>query len=295
MPLDEYGDPTLGPVHIDIEPLPPPPRIEPRDPSGGFFGPESMMWRVNREITTLFGGARALLMQAAHPLIAAGARQTGSYRRDPWARLIRTVMLQNLITFSRATAAIEAVDRINKLHKVIKGVDPVTGEWYDALDYDQLLWVHIALEVSTLDFFDVTVGPLSEAERNQYHEENKLVAEVLWLPRDHVPATYDDTRRYVDDMIDCGRLRYTDVAEEVADLIIDAAVPPRIKPIWKFVSFAATGTLDPRLRELYGIRWTARQQRWLDANLGLLRNARPLAPYRFRTILPARWADLRSR
>ena len=42
----------------------------------GYFGPDSMMWKINKEITVLFGGARALLMHAAHPLIAAGARQT---------------------------------------------------------------------------------------------------------------------------------------------------------------------------------------------------------------------------
>ena len=40
----------------------------------GYFGPQSMMWKVNKEITVLFGGARALLMHASHPLIAAGAR-----------------------------------------------------------------------------------------------------------------------------------------------------------------------------------------------------------------------------
>ena len=40
----------------------------------GYFGPNSMMWKVNKEITVLFGGARALLMHAAHPLIAAGAK-----------------------------------------------------------------------------------------------------------------------------------------------------------------------------------------------------------------------------
>ena len=57
----------------------------------GYFGPDSMMWTVNKEITVLFGGARALLMHAAHPLIAAGARQTSFYQRDPWKRLIRTL------------------------------------------------------------------------------------------------------------------------------------------------------------------------------------------------------------
>lgn len=279
---------------VQIAPAPPPPVVTPPDEDTGFFGPDSMMWRVNREMMTLFGGARALLMQAAHPLVAAGARQTGAYRRDPWARLIRTVMLQNLVTFGRAGGATEAADRINKLHKAIRGVDPVTGEWYDALDYEQLLWVHVALEVSTVGFYELAVAPLSTAERDRYHDENKLAADLLWLPREFVPGTYADTERYVDDMIGSGRLRYTDVAEEVADLIFGAAVPPRIRPIWKFVAFAAAGTLDPRLRELYGIRWTGPQQRWLDANLSALRKAQPLIPYRFRTILPARWADLRT-
>ena len=65
----------------------------------GYFGPNSMMWKVNKEITVLFGGARALLMHAAHPLIAAGARQTSFYQRDPWKRLIRTLSLQNSVTF----------------------------------------------------------------------------------------------------------------------------------------------------------------------------------------------------
>ena len=65
----------------------------------GHFGPNSMMWKVNKEITVLFGGARALLMHAAHPLIAAGARQTSFYQRDPWKRLIRTLSLQNSVTF----------------------------------------------------------------------------------------------------------------------------------------------------------------------------------------------------
>ena len=63
----------------------------------GYFGPTSMMWKVNKEITVLFGGARALLMHAAHPLIAAGARQTSFYQRDPWKRLIRTLSLQNSV------------------------------------------------------------------------------------------------------------------------------------------------------------------------------------------------------
>jgi uncharacterized protein (DUF2236 family) len=263
------------------------------DEHAGFFGPGSMMWKVNREVTTLFGGARALLMHAAHPLVAAGARQTGGYRRDPWARLIRTLQLQNLVTFGPRHAAQESADRINKLHKVIHGVDEVTGEWFDALDLEQLLWVHAALEVSTIDFYRLTVADLDDDEVERYHEENKLSAELLLLPRDFVPATYGDLEAYVDDMIGSGRLLRTDVADEVAELIVDGHVPPRIKPLWAFVAFAAVGTLDPRLRSLYGLEFSPLRHRWLEANLRMVKRSLPLVPDRLHTTVPARWADAR--
>ena len=259
----------------------------------GYFGPGSMMWRVNREVTTLFGGARALLTQAAHPLVAAGARQTGGYRRDPWARLIRTVRAQNMLIFGDERTADQAAGRINKLHKSINGVDPVTGEWYDGLDYDQLLWVHAVLETCTLDFFRRTVAPLSDAELDRYHDENTMVAELLLLPKNYVPPTYRETEEYVSDVIGSGRLIVTDVAREVADLITRGAVPRRIKPLWRLIAFSAIGTLDERLRELYEFDWSPRRQLLLDGNFSMIRSSLPLLPYRYRTIVPARWADLR--
>ncbi len=260
----------------------------------GFFGPDSVVWRVNRETTVLFGGARALLMHAAHPLVAAGARQTGGYRRDPWTRLIRTVQLQNLVTFGSRSEAREAADRINKLHRVINGTDPVTGRYYDALDPELLLWVHAALEVSTLLFYELTVEPLSAADKDRYHVENKTAAELLLLEPGLVPATYRDLEAYVDEMIGGKDLLATDVSDEVAHLIgTGGAVPARIKPLWLFIAFAAVGTLDPRLRALYGLSWSDGRQRWLDWNLALIKRFRPLLPYRFRIILPARWAELR--
>ena len=132
----------------------------------GYFGPNSMMWKVNKEITVLFGGARALLMHAAHPLIAAGARQTSFYQRDPWKRLIRTLSLQNSLTFGTKQEADESANRINKLHEVIKGKDEVSGGIYDALDHEQLLWVHACLQISSIYFYELTVKKLTDEEKN---------------------------------------------------------------------------------------------------------------------------------
>ena len=39
----------------------------------GFYGPESDVWKVHGDLSTLVGGVRALLMQAAYPAALAGA------------------------------------------------------------------------------------------------------------------------------------------------------------------------------------------------------------------------------
>ncbi len=256
----------------------------------GYFGPASITWEVNRELTVLFGGARALLMHAAHPLVAAGARQTAMYTRDPWARLIRTLVLQNTVTFGTVREADEAADRINKLHLKVNGIDEVTGEPYDALDHELLLWVHAALEVSSLWFFERTVRRLTRDERQRYHEENMLSAELLWLPRDEVPPTIEELEAYVERVVASGRLLRTDVSDDVADIIRSGPVPRGVKWMWGFISFAAFGTLPGELQELYDVKWSRGRRRWLELNLALLKRIRPFLPRRYRLIGPAQWA-----
>ena len=180
----------------------------------GYFGPQSMMWKVNKEITVLFGGARALLMHAAHPLIAAGARQTSFYQRDPWKRLIRTLSLQNSVTFGTKSEADESAHRINKLHEVIKGDDPVSGGYYDALDHEQLLWVHACLQISSIYFYEKTVKQLSTDEKNQYHIENMKSAELVLININEMPQTHEELKQWViEKSKEKDYLLYTDVAK----------------------------------------------------------------------------------
>ena len=163
----------------------------------GYFGPQSMMWKVNKEITVLFGGARALLMHAAHPLIAAGARQTSFYQRDPWKRLIRTLSLQNSVTFGTKEEADESAHRINKLHEVIKGDDEITGGYYDALDHEQLLWVHACLQISSIYFYEKTVKKLTEKKKINIMKENSIAAEMVLVDRKIMPKTMKELKDWV--------------------------------------------------------------------------------------------------
>ena len=260
----------------------------------GYFGPQSMMWKVNKEITVLFGGARALLMHAAHPLIAAGARQTSFYQRDPWKRLIRTLSLQNSVTFGTKEEADESAHRINKLHEVIKGEDEITGGYYDALDHEQLLWVHACLQISSIYFYEKTVKNLTEKEKNQYHEENSIAAEMVLVDREIMPKTHEELKDWV---IEKSRekdyLVLTDVAIDVADIISGGPVPRHIKPIWPFIAFTAFNTLPPEFKNIYGIQDTKFKTALLNFNLYLLKYTRPFLPPFFRLIAPARWAKQR--
>jgi uncharacterized protein (DUF2236 family) len=262
----------------------------------GYFGPNSMMWRVNKEITVLFGGARALLMHAAHPLIAAGARQTSFYQRDPWKRLIRTLSLQNSVTFGTKEEANESAHRINKLHEVIKGKDEVTGLIYDALDHEQLLWVHACLQISSIYFYELTVKKLTDDEKNQYHIENLKSADLVLVNIGKVPSTHTELRDWV---IEKSRekdyLRNTDVALDVKNIIGGGPVPTHIKPIWPFIAFTAFNTLPKEFKEIYGIKESKLKNAILIFNLKLLKYTRPLLPPFFRLIAPARWASQRLR
>ncbi len=260
----------------------------------GYFGPNSMMWKVNKEITVLFGGARALLMHAAHPLIAAGARQTSFYQRDPWKRLIRTLSLQNSVTFGTIDEADESAHRINKLHEVIKGEDEVTGGYYDALDDEQLLWVHACLQVSSIYFYEKTVKKLSVDEKNQYHKENMIAAKLVLIDIETMPKTHDDLKNWVTKKSkEENYLIFTDVAKDVQEIIAGGPVPTHIKPIWPFIAFTAFNTLPEQFKSIYGIKTTKLKSLLLGFNLLFLKFSRPLLPPFFRLIAPARWANQR--
>jgi uncharacterized protein (DUF2236 family) len=252
----------------------------------GYFGPESISWQVHREVTVLFGGARAVLMQAAHPLVIAGARDTGFYERNPWKRLQRTLMLTYAITFGSKAEAHAAADRINEVHARIKGIDPVTRLPYDALDPELLLWVHACLVDSALLFEELTIGRLDDAGRQRFHEEQKMAGELVLIPRDVIPPTVPELRAYMQGVIDGGMLQVSDAALRVAELFHEPPREAEWRPVLNGVSWLAFATLPPELREMYGISLGPAKRATMVAAFAATRSLRPLLPPRYRYIAP---------
>jgi uncharacterized protein (DUF2236 family) len=259
----------------------------------GLFGPDSVSWRVHGETTVLFGGARALLMQAAHPLLVAAARQTRFYQRNPWQRLERTLQLTYALTFGTVKEATQAAERINEVHRSVHGVDEVTGLPYDAFDHELLLWVHACLIDSALLFERLTVGKLDDPDRERFHREQMTVAEMLALPRDRVPPTLGELRAYMDEMLASGVLQVTDAAREVAALFRNPPQDAMWRPLLRLVAWWAFATLPPPLGEQYGASASLARMAGVHVSLGALRVLRPALPLRFRKILPAQLAAAR--
>ena len=261
----------------------------------GYFGPDSVSWQVHREVTVLFGGARALLMQAAHPLVVAGANQTGMYDRNPWKRLQRTLFLTYTLTFGTKAQAHAAAAKINEVHTRINGVDPVTGERYDALDPELLLYVHACLVDSALLFEELTVGALDDAGRQRFHEEQMLAAELCLVPRASIPPTVPALRAWLADVEDRGDLLVTDGARRVAQLFLDPPPDAEWRPVLPAVARLAFATLPPALREAYGFDVGPAEATAARATFAALRVARPLLPARFRYVAPYQEWRLRRR
>jgi len=259
----------------------------------GFYGPRSVSWQVHGELTVLFGGARALLMQSAHPLVIAGARETGFYRRSPWKRLNRTLLLTYTVTFGTKAEARAAAGHINEVHRRVRGIDPVTGQAYHGLDPDLLLWVHATLVQSALLFEKLTVGKLDAAGRQRFHEEQMLAAELFELPREKIPPTVEALEEYVGDMVAGDSLIVTEAAREVARLFRQFPPEAEWRPVLRAIAHWGFATLPPRLREDYGAPWGPLREAGIRASLAGLRLIRPAIPRRYRRLMMAESARLR--
>src|SRR5262245_30248417 len=120
-----------------------------------LFSPKSVFWRVNREIACTFAAPRAVMMQIAHPLVAAGVAAHSQFRKHRWARLYRTSLAAAAITFGTRDFALRAVRSINQKHQRVHGVLSEqagvfpAGTPYDANDPELKLWVLSTITDST--------------------------------------------------------------------------------------------------------------------------------------------------
>src|SRR4029077_16511692 len=149
----------------------------------GLYADDSITRRVNRENVLLLGGGRALLMQLAHPKVAAGVDEHWDFGVPPIRGLRRTILMTMAIVFGDRDTALGAARTVNQVHARVK------GHSYRALDPELLLWVHATLMDTALVTYETFVQPLLPREREDFYQEFKLVGELLGVPNDRFPIT----------------------------------------------------------------------------------------------------------
>jgi uncharacterized protein (DUF2236 family) len=223
-----------------------PPRQE------GLFARDAVVRRVDAESILLLGGGRALLMQLAHPSVAAGVADHSAYADDPLARLRRTLEATYTAVFGTREQARAVARHVAGIHR------RVTGPGYRATDPELLLWVHATLVDTAMRVHARFLRPLAEAEAEQYYQESKRIGSLFGVPRSSHPETMADFRAYVRDMV--STLEVSDTARQVAHGVLHPDLTPLAEPALLLARQLTAGLLPPPLRHQYGLSWDPPRQ-----------------------------------
>jgi len=263
-----------------------------------FFARDSAIWRVDREMALLLGGGRALLMQIAHPKIAAGVADHSRFLTDPLGRLKQTMETMWSIVFDDLPRARASLERLEEVHKRVQGQvrdagAPSRGAAYSAQDPDLLLWVHATLVDSALVVYDRFVKPLALEERRRYYEDSKKLGVLMGVPESKIPATLEAFQEYMTATVESDAIAVGAAARALARAILSP-------PPWFLKTFApvnvliTTGLLPPKLRRAYDLPWNGRREKVLRLVAGSTRAALPFVPAVIRVVPHARAAEARS-
>ena len=256
----------------------------------GVFGPSSMMWHIDKEAAIFLGAGRALLLQLAHPWVAAAIAQHSQTLADPIGRFHRTFNTMFTMVFGTTEQALAAARRLHRRHACISGTLPeatgafAAGARYEANDVAALRWVHATLIDTALVAYQLVCQPLSSEERERYWSEARLFAAFFGIPRDVLPWSWRDFADANEQMWRSDLLTVSKEARAIAGAVLCGAGTRVPIPSWYR---ALTARLLPaRLRDDFGMAYGEPERRKTEHTLTVLRRVYPWVPRRLRQVGP---------
>jgi uncharacterized protein (DUF2236 family) len=261
-----------------------------------YFDDSSMLRRLHRETAVALSGPRALLMQAAHPVAFEGFFAHTGALDAPYERLARTAKVMNTIAFGARADADRALRRVRAMHARVRGeLERPAGRFpagtpFAADDPELLLWVLATLVDSALVFYDKYVASLSDAERDAYWQDYRVIGGLFGLKDREMPVDIRDFDDYMQDMLDGTDLFVTSAARELAlQIVMRPPVPLAKRPVLEVVNFITVGLLPAQLRRQFGLSWDPLRALMLRGGAEYAKRVLvPLAPERLRLVSSAR-------
>lgn len=265
-------------------------------------GAGSITWRIHGERVAVLGWGRAILLQLAHPLVAAGVGGHSSFRAGPLAQVTRlqaTVRAMLALTFGSEDAARGAVARIRGIHDRVHGTMPdhagafEAGTPYSAHDPALLAWVHLTLLESVPLAYGHFVEPLDEDEVGRYCRESAWGAQALGVKAEDVPRSRAELHLRMEQELASGRVTVTAAARDLAHAVVAPPFGRVAGPMGRLHYLASVGWLPPPVRAAYGFAWTTRDDDALAAWCRRLRTWSRHAPAAARRWRAARRTEAR--
>lgn len=259
--------------------------------------PGGMTWTIAGERLAVLAWPRAILLQLAHPLVAAGVAQHSGFRSSalaPFARLHATVGAMRQLTFGTDDEAAAVVRRIIGVHDRVNGTlgegagAHAGGTRYSAHDPALLLWVHATLLDSHVRILEPILRPFSTGELDAYCREAVPFAVMLGARRADVPDTWQWLQDLIVRQIESGQVTVGADARALAPAILRPALSWLVWPLQAAGELVTAGSLPPAIRQGYGFTWNAARERRRQRVLATLRGLRHFTPDAC-----ARWPEAR--
>lgn len=249
-----------------------------------YFTPESMIRRIHREALTLLGGGRAILLQLAHPFVAAGVENHSQFQSEILARLHRTLQFMQHLVFADGHHTRDALRQFHAVHHQIRGHLSQkagkfpTGTPYSGSDPQTKLWVHATSVDTSLRVYEQFVTALTREERRMYYADTCILARLMAIPDAILPSTLDEFDEYMQEML-CGEtLEVTSTARRLARAVLYPQVGLLPGLSAALLRTVTVGILPERIRGEYGLIWNRKRRYFLRFLSMATRSVRPVAP-----------------
>jgi uncharacterized protein (DUF2236 family) len=267
------------------------------DPLSGVFGPRSITWQVDREAAIFLGAGRALLLQLAHPWVAAAIEQHSDTFANPIGRFHRTFSTVFTMVFGSLDQSLDAARRLHRRHAEISGTLPSpmgpfpAGSTYCANEVSALRWVHATLWDTALLTYALVLGALARDQQERYYAESRRFAALFGIPGQRLPPDWTAFSAYIAAMIESSTLTVTEAARAMAHRLLAGAdtwlpVPSGYKAL-------TAALLPPRIRDAFALSYGQAEQNAAQQFVARTRRIYPFLPSRLRYVGPYQEAHQR--
>lgn len=213
---------------------------------------------------------RTLVMDVAHVKVGAGVTHHSLFQANPLGRAWSTLDLGLRMVWGDAEVARAAATQVYRFHDHVNGELPdanpafAAGDAYTAHDASLLLWVWATL----VDVAEVAharwLRPLSSDDADAFYADMATFARFFGIPADMIPP--DRTAFGADwaQAIDGDELVATPTSEAIAREVLWYRHWNVPAPLTRPLRVLSIGTLDPRIRERFGLELSAADQRLFD-------------------------------